>query len=93
MSYASLVSCEGVVNALAREGCMHFEAFARSNEDFNAGVFQVEDDVLKHSVGALYHMMWGPHGCVIVRERASQALAHVCLHCTLGKGVFYVCLV
>jgi hypothetical protein len=39
MSYASLMSCEGVVNALAREGCRHFEAFDQSNEDFNASVF------------------------------------------------------
>ena len=53
MSYASLVSCEGVVNALAREGCKHFKAFYQSNEDFDAGVFQVEDDMLKHSARAL----------------------------------------
>jgi DNA repair exonuclease SbcCD ATPase subunit len=27
MSFASLVTCEGAVNALSREGCRHFEAF------------------------------------------------------------------
>jgi hypothetical protein len=27
MSFASLVTCEGAVNALSREGCGHFEAF------------------------------------------------------------------
>jgi hypothetical protein len=27
MSYASLVTCEGVANALSREGCMHFDVF------------------------------------------------------------------
>jgi hypothetical protein len=27
MSFASLVTCEGVVNALSREGCRYFEVF------------------------------------------------------------------
>jgi hypothetical protein len=80
MSYASLVSCEGAMNALAHEGCRHFEAFDRSNEDFGAGVFQVEDDVLKCLVGELYDRMWGPHGRDVIRERADRALAQVCLH-------------
>ena len=62
MSYASLVSCERATNALACEGCRHFEAFDQSNEDFDASVFQVEDDVLKRSTRALYDRMWGPHG-------------------------------
>ena len=35
MSYASLVTCEGVVNALSREGYRNFEAFDQSNEDFD----------------------------------------------------------
>jgi ABC-type phosphate transport system permease subunit len=39
MSYASLMRCEGAVNALSREGCRHFEAFDRVNEDFDFGVF------------------------------------------------------
>jgi hypothetical protein len=51
MSYVSLVSCEGAVNALAHEGCRHFEAFNQSNEDFDVGVFQVKDDVLKRVAG------------------------------------------
>jgi hypothetical protein len=42
---------------LAREGCRHFEAFDWSNEDFDAIVFQVEDDVLKRSAGVLYDRM------------------------------------
>jgi hypothetical protein len=33
MSFAALVTCEGVVNALSREGCRHFEVFDRSDED------------------------------------------------------------
>jgi hypothetical protein len=39
MSYASLVSFVEAANALAHEGCRHFEAFDQSNKDFNAGVF------------------------------------------------------
>jgi hypothetical protein len=34
MSYASLVTCEGAMNALSREGCRHYEVFDRSDEDF-----------------------------------------------------------
>lgn len=39
MSYASLVTCEGITNTLSREGCRHFKAFDRSKEDFDSGVF------------------------------------------------------
>jgi hypothetical protein len=77
MSYASLVTCEGAVNALSREGCRHFEVFDWVNEDFDLGILQVEDGVLKWSTGVLYDRMWGPHGRGIVRERADRALAHV----------------
>jgi hypothetical protein len=91
MSYASLVTCKGVVNALSREGCRHFEAFERGNEDFDAGVFQIEDDMLKRSSGALYNRMWGPHGRGVVRERADRALAHVCFGFDEG-GVCIRCL-
>jgi hypothetical protein len=61
ISYVSLVTYEGAANALSREGCRHFEAFDRSYEDFDQGVFQVKDDVLKRSTGALYDRMWDPH--------------------------------
>jgi hypothetical protein len=53
MSYASLVTCEGAANALSCEGCRHFEVFDRATEDFDRGIFQVEDEVLKRSAGAL----------------------------------------
>jgi hypothetical protein len=62
MSFVSLITCEGAVNALSREGCRHFEVFDRLDEDFERGIFQVEDLVLKQSDGALYDRMWGPHG-------------------------------
>ena len=39
MSFASLITCEGAVNALSREGCRHFEVFDRSDEDFEHGIF------------------------------------------------------
>jgi chromosome segregation ATPase len=31
MSFASLVTCEGAMNALSREGCSHYEGFDRSD--------------------------------------------------------------
>jgi hypothetical protein len=70
MSFASLITCEGAVNALSREGCEHFEVFDQSDEDFEHGILQVEDPVLKRSAGALYDRMWGPHGRETVRERS-----------------------
>jgi hypothetical protein len=57
MSYASLVTCEGAANALSSKECRHFEAFDRGNEDFDASVFQIEDDVLKRYTEALYDRM------------------------------------
>jgi hypothetical protein len=57
MSFAALVTCEGAVNALSREGCRHFEVFDRSDEDMECGIFQVEDPVLKRPAGALYDRM------------------------------------
>jgi hypothetical protein len=77
LSFASLVTCEGVVNALSREGCRHFKVFDRSNEDFERGIFQVEDPVLKRSAGALYDRMWGPHGRDIVQKRSDRAMEQV----------------
>jgi hypothetical protein len=76
MSFASLITCEGAVNALSREGCRHFEVFDRSDEDFDR-VFQVEDAVLKRSTGALYDRMWGPHDRDTVRERSDWAMEQV----------------
>jgi hypothetical protein len=52
----------GAANALSREGCRHFEVFDRVIEDFDRGIFQVGDEVLKRSTGVLYDRMWGPHG-------------------------------
>jgi hypothetical protein len=77
MSFASLITCEGAVNALSREGCRHFEVFDRSDEDFKRRIFQVEDPVLKQSAGALYDRMWGPHGYDTVRERSDRVMEQV----------------
>jgi hypothetical protein len=77
MSFAALITCEGATNALSHEGCRHFEVFDRANEDFDRGIFQVEDKVLKQSAGALYDRMWGPHGRDTVRERSDRALEQV----------------
>ena len=77
MSFASLITCEGVVNALSHEGCGHFEVFDRSDKDFERGIFQVEDPVLKRSAGALYDRMWDPHDRETIRERSDRAMEQV----------------
>jgi hypothetical protein len=77
MAYASLVTCEGAMNALSREGCRHFEVFDQADEDFERDIFKVEDPVVKESAGAIYDRMWGPHGREVVRERAETARAQV----------------
>jgi hypothetical protein len=77
MSFASLITYEGAANALSREGCRHFKVFDRSNKVFDRGIFQVRDEVLKQSAGALYDRMWGPHGRDTVRERSDRALEQV----------------
>jgi hypothetical protein len=69
MSYASLVTCEGAMNALSREGCRHYEVFDQADEDFERDIYKVEDSVVKESAGALYDRMWGPHGREVVRNR------------------------
>jgi hypothetical protein len=77
MSYASLVTCEGAMNALSREGCRHFEVFDQADEDFERDIYKVEDPIVKESAGAIYDRMWGPHGREVVRERAEMARAQV----------------
>jgi hypothetical protein len=77
MSFASLVTCEGAVNALSREGCRHYEVFDQADENFEREIFKVEDLVLKQSAGALFDRMWGPHGREAVRERSDRAIDQV----------------
>ena len=79
MSFTSLVTCEGAMNALSREGCRHFEAFDQVDEDFGRDIYKVEDPVVKESAGALYDRMWGLYGREGVRERAEAARAQVTL--------------
>jgi hypothetical protein len=86
MSFASLVTCEGAVNALSREGCGQFEAFDQSDEGFEREIFQVEDPVMKRSAGALFDRMWGPHGRETVRERSDRVMDQVKVHLC-----YYVC--
>ena len=81
MSFASLVTCEGAMNALSREGCNHYEGFDRSDEDFGREIFKVEDPMVKDSAGALFDRMWGPHGREAVRERSDRAREQVRLVC------------
>jgi hypothetical protein len=88
MSFASLVTYEGAVNALSREGCGHFEVFDQSNENFEHTIFEVEDPVLKQSAGALFDKMWGPRGRDVVRERSDRAIDQVraYLRCYMCMG-------
>jgi hypothetical protein len=94
MSYASLVTCEGAMNALSREGCRHYEVFDRSDEDFEREIYKVEDPVVKESAGALFDRMWGPHGREVVRERSDTARGQVmfdfCL-VLLNVGYMWAC--
>ena len=57
MSFASLITSEGAVNPLSREGCRHFEVFDQSDENFEREIFKVEDPVLKQSAGVLFDRM------------------------------------
>jgi hypothetical protein len=94
MAYASLVTCEGAMNALSRDGCRHFEVFDQADEDFERDIFKVEDLVVKESAGALYDRMWGLHGREVVRERAETARAQVTFSfvwCLLDVGCVCVC--
>jgi hypothetical protein len=59
MSYASLVICEGAMNALSREGCRHYEVFDQLDDSFEREIFKAEDPVVKQSAGALFDRMWG----------------------------------
>jgi hypothetical protein len=95
---ASLVTCEGAMNALSREGCRHYEVFDQADEDFECDIYKVEDPVVKESAGALYDRMWGPHGREVVRERAETARGQVmfgfCLvfvECGLYVGLLNLC--
>jgi hypothetical protein len=99
MSFASLVTCDGAVNALSREGCGHFEAFDQSDKGFEREIFQVEDPVLKWSAGALFDRMWGPHGRETIRERSDRAMDQVkvhlcdymCGYAWFAEWMFYCC--
>jgi hypothetical protein len=77
MSFASLVTCEGAVNALSHEGCRHYEVFDQTDENFEREIFKVEDPVLKQSAGALFDRMWGPHDREVVREWSNRAIGQV----------------
>jgi hypothetical protein len=90
MSFASLVTCEGAMNALSHEGCSHYEVFDRSDEDFEREIYKVEDPVVKDSAGVLFDRMWGPHGREVVREWSDQARDQVMfVSCLVPLNVGY----
>jgi hypothetical protein len=65
------------MNALSREGCMHYEVFDQADESFEREIFEAEDPMVKQSAGALFDRMWGPHGREAVRERSDRAIEQV----------------
>jgi hypothetical protein len=77
MSFASLVTYEGAMNALSREGCRHYEVFDQADENFEREIFKAEDPMVKQSAGALFDRRWGPHGREAVRERSDRAIKQV----------------
>jgi hypothetical protein len=77
MSFASLITCEGAMNALSREGCRHYEVFDQSDKNFEREIFKADDPMVKQSAGALFDRMWGPYGREAVRERSDQAKEQV----------------
>jgi hypothetical protein len=77
MSFASLVTCEGAMNALSREGCRHYEVFDQADENFEREIFKVEDPVVKQSAGALFDRMWGPHAREAIRDRSDRVIEQV----------------
>jgi hypothetical protein len=87
MSFASLVTCEGTMNALSREGCRHYKIFDQSDENFECEIFKAEDPMVKQSAWALFDRMWGPHGREAVRERSDRAIEQVKVIILCG----YVC--
>jgi hypothetical protein len=90
MSFASLVTYEGAMNALSRKGCSHYEVFDRSDEDFEREIYKVEDPMVKDSAGALFDRIWGPHGREVVRERSDRARDQVmCIFCLVLLNVGY----
>jgi hypothetical protein len=93
MSFASLVTYEGAVNALSREGCRHFEVFDQNDENFEREIFKVEDPVLKQSGGgALFDRMWGPHDREMVWERSNRAIEQVkASFCVVISGGVWFC--
>jgi hypothetical protein len=92
MSFASIVTCEGAVNALSRDGCRHYEVFDQADENFEREIFKVEDPMLKQSAGALFDRMWGPHGREAVRERSDRAIEQVkAILCSYMCGYVWFC--
>jgi hypothetical protein len=95
-----LVTYEGAMNALSREGCRHYEVFDQADEDFERDIYKVEDPIVKESAEALYDRMWGPHDREVVRERAEtvrgQVMFGFCLvfvECGLCMGLLNLCVV
>jgi hypothetical protein len=58
----------------------HFEVFDRSNADFDRGIFQVEDEVLKRSAGC-FMTGCGAHTAAILSRRGRTGRLSRCMMC------------
>jgi hypothetical protein len=47
MSFASLVTYEGAMNALSRERCRHYEVFDQADKNFEREIFKAKDPMVK----------------------------------------------
>lgn len=101
MGYSTLVTHEGTLNALACEGCRHFEPLGYIGKDFERSVYDVESDrIVALSVKVLFDHMWRPHSIYVVKERSSQDIEQVikisfcftsvCIDGLLGFKVVFV---
>ena len=69
MGYSALLTHEGTQNALACEGCCHFEPLGYIDKDFERSVYAVEGDcIVGLFAKVLFDRMWRPHGISIVKE-------------------------
>ncbi len=88
MSFASLVTCEGAMNALSHEGCSHYEGFDRSDEDFGREIFKVKDPVVKDSAGALFDRRLSGRSRSSWTRTASWVHGLLTSKCPTGKWAF-----
>jgi hypothetical protein len=73
MGCSDLVTHEGTQNALACEGCHHFEPLGCIDKVFERSVYAIEGDrIVGLSAEVLFDRMWRPHGISVVKENSGR---------------------